>query len=138
MHNVLKTFSKFLPKLLTKKETTVSEWRIITSTFQSAKYSGPPRTFNTQVCRQIIKKLQIYPKITSIQIAAEIKEAFGKDVHSITVKRVLDKVDYYSRVAFLISKLKETFKIWHGRSIYVKSNNSVNKRNFLMKIVLFW
>ena len=57
----------------------------------------------------------MYQNITSIQIAAEIREEIGKDVHYKTVRRVLNKIDYNCDFAipkpFLISKSKEAFRI---------------------------
>ncbi|XP_017488639.1 PREDICTED: uncharacterized protein LOC108376890, partial [Rhagoletis zephyria] len=52
--------------------------------FENAERTGRPRKLSTRECAQIVRKVKSNPKITSTQITAEIKEAFGKDVHSKT------------------------------------------------------
>jgi len=47
----------------------------------------------------VIRKVQVDPKITSSQIAAEVKNEFGKEVHPMTVRRALHEANYHNRTA---------------------------------------
>ncbi|KAL7736041.1 hypothetical protein ACLKA6_003779 [Drosophila palustris] len=69
------------------------------SNLQTAKRKGRPSILTDQENSQIVKKIKKDPRITSTQIAAEVKEEFGKDVHPMTIRRVLHEADYNSCVA---------------------------------------
>lgn len=69
------------------------------SNLKSAKRSGRPRKLTERERVQVVRKVKVDPKITSTQLAANIKEDFGKDVHPKTVRRMLHEAGYNSRVA---------------------------------------
>ncbi|XP_053946636.1 uncharacterized protein LOC128855611 [Anastrepha ludens] len=67
--------------------------------FESASRCGRPRKLTERERAQVIRKVKRDPKITSSQVAAEVKAEIGKYVHFKTVQRVLHEAGYNSRVA---------------------------------------
>lgn len=91
---------------------------------ENVKRSGRPRILSNRECKQIVRKVKIDPKTTSTQIAAEVKEDFGKDVHAMTIRRVLHEADYSSRVARrkpLISPINQTKRLEYAKEYKNKS-----------------
>lgn len=91
LHNQGKSFAE-IGELMDRSRFTI---RTIINRFEgetnlkSAKRSGRPRKLTERERVQIVRKVKVEPKITSTQLAASIKEDFGKEVHSKTVRRLL-------------------------------------------------
>lgn len=69
------------------------------TSLKSRPHTGRPRKLSTKEERKIVRKVKQNPKITSTQIAAEVKEELGKEIHPKTVRRTLHRAGYSSRVA---------------------------------------
>lgn len=54
--------------------------------FESLERIGRPRKINDRECAVIIRNVNKDPKITSTQIAAELKEEFGNEAHPKTIR----------------------------------------------------
>ena len=50
--------------------------------------------YTIRTIKNPVQRQKINPKITSTQVAAEIKEDFGKDVHLKTIKIILHRDNY--------------------------------------------
>lgn len=94
-----------------------------TASLQSEKRTGRPKALSDRERSQIVRKVKKNPRISSTQIAAEVKEEMGKDIHPITVRRTLHEADYRSRVARrkpLISKANQTKRLAYAKEYISK------------------
>lgn len=94
-----------------------------TASLQSEKRTGRPKALSDRERIQIVRKVKNNPKISSTQIAAEVKEEMGKDIHPITVRRTLHEANYSSRVARrkpLISKANQTKRLAYAKEYISK------------------
>lgn len=66
---------------------------------KSRPHTGRPLKLSTKDERKIVRKIKKNPKITSTQVAAEVFEEIGKEIHPKTVRRTLQRAGYSSRVA---------------------------------------
>ncbi|XP_065362073.1 uncharacterized protein LOC135955641 [Calliphora vicina] len=101
MHNQGKSYAEIV-EIMERSRFTI--WSIVqrfkeTSTLESAKHTGRPRFLSERKYSHIIKKVKLCPKISSTQVAAEIKDEFGKEVHAAIARRVLQKTNYSCRIA---------------------------------------
>lgn len=90
---------------------------------ESKKRTGRPRILSDRECKQIVPKVKMDPKTTSTQIAAEVKEDFGKDVHAMTIRRVLHEANYNACVARrkpLVSAVNQTKRLEYAKEYKVR------------------
>lgn len=93
------------------------------SSFQSANRTGRPRALTDRESIQIVRKIKQNPKKTSTEIAAEVQEEFGKNVHPMTVRRVLHEANYTARVARrkpLVSSVNQTKRLNYAKEFVSK------------------
>ena len=90
------------------------------STLKSSKHTGRPKALSSRERTQVLRMVKVNPKISSTQIAAEVKQDFGKDIHPITVRRALHEANYYSRIARRkphISKANQSKRIRNNKKV---------------------
>lgn len=81
---------------------------------KSRPHTGRRRKLTNKEERKIVRKIKKDPKITSTQVAAEVLEETGKEIHPKTVRRTLHRAGYSSRIARkkpLISKVNQKKRI---------------------------
>uniref|UniRef100_A0A034VZC4 Transposable element Tc1 transposase n=1 Tax=Bactrocera dorsalis TaxID=27457 RepID=A0A034VZC4_BACDO len=95
------------------------------SCLKSAERTGRPQVLSDREKQHIVRKVKKDPKISSTQIAAEVKNEFGKDIHAMTVRRVLHSAGYNSRVARkkpLISSRNQKKRLDYAKEYNTKPN----------------
>lgn len=86
--------------------------------------SGRPQKLTDRDKRKVTKIVKKYPKVTSTEIAAQMKSENKVEVHPITIRRVLKSAGYNSRVARrkpLISKINQKNRLEFAE-MYVHKN----------------
>ncbi|GFV56487.1 transposable element Tc1 transposase [Trichonephila clavipes] len=69
-----------------------------TNTIENKQRSGRPRIFNEREERWIVRQVHINPRTSALKMTLQCKSRFVKSVNSETVRNVLRKHKYHSRV----------------------------------------
>lgn len=101
LHNQGKSYAE-IGEMIDRSRFTISSivkrFKDATS-LENESRTGRPLALIDQGRTQIVRKVQANPKISSTQVAAEVRESFGNGVHPLTIRRVLHEFNYSTRVA---------------------------------------
>ncbi|CAK9827571.1 Transposable element Tcb2 transposase [Anthophora retusa] len=101
--------------------------------FVSAVRCGRPEKLSVREKRKIVNIVKEKPTSSASEIAAYINENFNKEVHKITIRRILNKAGYRSRVA----RRKPTISKINQEKRLKFANDYITKENDFWSTVLF-
>lgn len=81
-----------------------------TGSILSKHRSGRPSKLTHREKRDILKTVKLNPRITAAKIQENVKEKFGKEIHEDTLRKIVKKAGYHSRVARRKPHISETNK----------------------------